>query len=182
MITSAVGRRYGRALFESATRAGDVDPVEADLGSILALIENEPSLRRYLASPRVTEAEKRALIGRHLGPRIRPLTLSLLELLLDKRRLASLGEIAAAYRDLVREARGVVEARVVSARPLEDDTVEAIRKQLERITEKHVRLSRDIDPGLLGGVKVLIGQRVIDGSVASRMKRLREALLGARIQ
>ena len=181
MITSAVGRRYGRAVFESASRAGVVDDVEADLNAIVALIDDNASLRRYLASPRVTDNEKRALIEKHLGPRVRPLTLSLLRLLVEKRRLAALGEIAEAYRDLVRQAKGVVEATVVSAHPLEDATAEAIRKQLERITAKQVSLTREIDPALLGGVRVVLGQRVIDGSVAFHMKRLREALLAARV-
>jgi F-type H+-transporting ATPase subunit delta len=181
VIGSAVGRRYGRAVFESATRAGTVEPVGADLAAIVALLEAEPALRRFLASPRVTEAEKTALFQRHLGPRVEKLTLSLLELLVDKRRVADLGNIAFAYHELVREAQGLVEARVITAHPLEPATGEAIRKQLERITGKHVTVLPEIDPSLLGGVKVMIGQKVIDGSVAFHMKRLREALVAVRV-
>lgn len=181
MIASAVGRRYGRAVFDSATRTGEVDAVEADLVAILALVEAEPSFRRFLATPRVTEAQKREFLERNLGPRVRPLTLSLLRLLIEKRRLSSLGEIASAYRDLVREAKGLIEARVQTAHPLEEETADAIRRQLERITARRVLLTREIDPALLGGVRVQIGERVIDGSVAFHMKRLREALLTVRV-
>jgi ATP synthase F1 delta subunit len=181
VIGSAVGRRYGRALFESAVKKGDVKAVEGDLEALIALIEGEPAFRRFLASPRVTEAEKSAFLQQHFKGRLAPLTMSLLQLLVEKRRLRDLPLIAQAYRELHREAQGIVDAEVASAHPLDPEITGQIRKQLERITGKTVSLREAHDPSLLGGVKVVIGEKLIDGSVAFHMKRLREALLGVRV-
>lgn len=180
-VESAIGRRYAHALFGSAEALGKTEEVGADLASLRDLLAAEPGLHRYLLAPRVPEAEKTAFLRRHLGQRVSDLTLRFLELLLRKRRMGQFESIEAAYHHRLREARNIVEATVVTAHPLGGDLLGRLRDSLSRRTGKTVELHHRIEPEVLGGMTVYMGGKVIDGSVSTRLRRLREALMAVRV-
>jgi len=180
-LSSALGRRYGKAVFAGAQGRGEAEEVGGELDSLVELLGCEPALRRYLASPRVGEREKGDFLARHLGARLRPLTLDFMRLLLAKRRLRELAHIAVTYRQLLHEARGEAEATVVTARELEAAVVAELGERLGRLTGKRIILGQRTDPALLGGMAVYVGGRVFDGTLRTRLDRLRERLLAVRV-
>jgi F-type H+-transporting ATPase subunit delta len=180
-VESAVGRRYGRALFESARATGMTEEVGADLDSLRELIASEPGLRRYLLAPRVPETEKTDFLRRYLDGKVTDLTLRFLDLLLRKRRVGEFESMVTAYHHQLREERNLVEATVVTARPVGGQILADLRERLSRRTGKTVELDHRIEPELLGGMTVYLGGKVIDGSVRTRLRRLRDALLAARV-
>lgn len=177
----AVGRRYGKALFQSARKRGEAEVVGGELKSLEELFRTEPRIQRYLHAPTVSESEKVEFVRRHFGPRLRPLTVEFLALLIEKRRAGELETVAVAYDALLQAERNVVQGRVVSARPVEPELVEGVRQRLARLTGKQVELRAEVDPSLLGGMAVYLGGKVIDGSVRTRLERVRDALHAVRV-
>lgn len=180
-LGSALGRRYGKALFAGAEERGETDEVGHEIEALVELLEREPALRRYLASPRAGEREKGDFLARHLGARLRPLTLEFMRLLLAKRRLGELAHIATTYRRLLHESRGEAEATVVTARELEAGVLAELRERIGRMTGKRIILGQETDPALLGGMAVYVGGRVFDGTLRTRLDRLRKRLLAVRV-
>ena len=116
-----------------------------------------------------------------LGQYVLPLTLEFLHLLIDKGRLGDIEGVHAAYHRMLQEERGEVEATVVTARQVDEKTLDELREKLGRLTGKKVLLGHELDPALLGGMAVYLGETVIDGSLRSRLRRLRERLLEVRV-
>ena len=177
----AIGARYARALADVVTAPNPpatADAVEAELREFLDLIHESADLRNILASPAVNATKKRSIVEA-LGARIGTSGLSqvaknFLFVLMDHRRLPLLEEILPAFRALVDESLGMVEARVSSAQPM----AEADRAQLEaalgRRTGKKVRATYAVDPALIGGAVSRIGSTIYDGSVRENLRVLRE--------
>lgn len=174
-----VARKYALALFRAALRREVLDPVGADLDSIVRMLRGEPQLAKVLAAPDVPAAEKRKLAAGVLAGRVGPVALEFVDLLLDKRRFGLLEAAAARYRELLEEERGMVRARAVTAVGLTDAERAGLLDKLQRVTGKTVLMSETVDPEILGGVVVTVGVQIIDGSVRGALRELRERLLAA---
>jgi len=179
MSEPALARRYARALKDAADARGLLAPVGEDLQALLALLAAEPALDRLLRAPQIAREEKRALLRRVLGRRMQPLVIGLLLLLLEKRRFAELPAIAAGYRELWEERQGILRAEVTTSAPLPGDLRGRLLAALETRTGKRILIQERVDPALIGGAVVRIGDRVLDGSVARRLQEMRRALLAA---
>ena len=105
------------------------------------------------------------------------MVLNFLHLLLDKQRISSLGEIVRQYENFSNEAQGIIVADVTTARDLSDSLGERLMAKLGEITGKTIKLRKHLDEKLLGGAVVRMGDRLIDGSLKSRMKALEAQLL-----
>lgn len=183
----SVALRYAEALFLAvageegpAVRgdAGDAAGVAGELDAAVDLLAREPDLRSFLEHPGLSLEAKRQVLREAFAPRVRRLSLNFLQLLLDKHRMKELPDIARAFRARVEEALGQDEARVQSARPLTEAQIEAIAAVLERRTGKKVRLTPDVRPDLIGGVRVVMGDRVLDGTLSGQLERLALELAG----
>jgi F-type H+-transporting ATPase subunit delta len=164
------GGAWGRAGLEAAAGVAD------ELDAAIALLAGEPDLQAFFEHPGVAVDAKRQVLRELLAPRVRRVTLSFLQLLLDKRRLRELPAIARVYRTRVEEALGQGEARVQAARPLGREELEAIATALERRTGRKIRLSTDVRPELIGGVRIVLGDKVLDGSLRGQLERLSRTL------
>jgi F-type H+-transporting ATPase subunit delta len=110
-----------------------------------------------------------------------PIFLNFCFLLIDRGRLKYLDSITNAYRHLVNEKLGLIEAELVTAQPLEDAFIEGIRKKLETAYQKKVALSTIITPEILGGMIIKIGNKRLDESVLERLSKLKKTLLAAKV-
>lgn len=176
MPGSRVARRYAQALGELAREREVLDQVEQELALVVATLEENAEFRRLLEHRQIEVAEKKRLVEAALGNRLSEISRQFLHLVLEKRREAYL---VAMYREFVTYAnrlRNVVEVEVKTARLLGDAEVAALSERLARATGKAIRLSQTEDPSLLGGVVVRIGDLVMDGSVVTRLARLKENL------
>jgi F-type H+-transporting ATPase subunit delta len=174
MRPSTTARRYAEAAFDVATADGQPDQWLTDLQTAVEAY-NRDSVRNYFNDPKTAREDKLAMLPR-IFPALTPRTLNLLRILALKHRMQLLPSIAAEFEHRVRESRGVLEATVTVARPLTADEQEQIRLRLRSLTGNEVEMQTTIDPNVLGGVVVRIGDQVIDASVAGRLERLRQEL------
>jgi F-type H+-transporting ATPase subunit delta len=177
---AAVAARYARALADVVLQPGreaQADAVERELHAFRDLLQESADLRNALTSPAVKAARKRAVIEK-LGERagLSRTGRNLLFVLSDHRRLPLLGEVLHAFRVLVDERLGYVEAEVTSARPIEDSDRAALEAALARHTGRKVRAHYAVDAGLIGGAVTRIGSTIYDGSVREQLRVLRERL------
>lgn len=177
MIERRVVRRYAAALFMAASEAQVVDRIESDLGLIDYVMDNSPELLRTISSPVIVGEVKKAILKDVFGGKVDDITLHYMELLVDKRREEALLETETEYVLMANESRGVVDADVRTAVRINDEQIEAITGKLEALTGKKIRLIRTIDPKLIGGVEVRVGDKVIDGSIRGRLYDLKKKLL-----
>lgn len=174
-----VAHKYARALFDAALEEGKLDRVADDVRAILELgaaRTQEGNFARFLVSPEVATDKKVEFIRKVFGPRMEAMTVDFLVLLLEKKRIIAVLDIAEDFGRMVDEHRGLLKARVVSAIPLSGDQESRLKTQLDRLTGKNVILQMRVDPVVLGGVEVHLGNRIIDGSLRHGLKVLREEL------
>lgn len=174
MTRGMVSRRYAEGLFAAAKAADAIDTIGKDLYTIRQAIESSGDLKAALYHPQVTRDEKKRLIDLILGEQVSHLTLNLLHLMIDKRRMDILPELVEDYNALVREERNEAIAHVQAARPLSSENRSKLERNLSKRTGKRVTLSVKVNPELIGGLIVEIDGRIIDGSIKGRLDNLME--------
>ncbi len=177
MIRDPVARRYARALFDAASGRGLLDLVAADLKDIELLLRGSPELQRLLTTPKVDEEGKRRIIRDLFRNRVHDILVELLDLLLEKKRFGVLDQVIEDYGNLLEEHRGVVRAEVTTATEVPVAQERELIAKLEKRTGKTIRLVKRIDPSILGGMMVRIGDRIIDRSIRRGFEEMREKLL-----
>jgi F-type H+-transporting ATPase subunit delta len=173
---SPVARRYAQALYQQAEASGQTDAVEADVALVGQTFAASPDLVAAIGSPVVPRDKKQAVLGRVFGDGLSPTTAGFLRLLMDKGRESLLPEVVAAYRALGDERTGTVEAVVRAAKPLSADETDRLQAALAARTGKTIRLRIHLDPDLIGGLVVRIGDVVYDRSVQHQLAQLRDSL------
>ena len=172
---TSTARRYAEASFEIAERDGTVEQWMEQL-SIVARIAADPSTVRRLENPQVPFEVRLNALHAALGEDMLPQMGNLLALVLRRRRVESVSRIAREFRRLYNQRAGIVEASATSAAELDADELAALRGRLEQMTGGRVDLETHVDPALLGGIQVRLGDQLIDGSVRGRLERLRNRL------
>jgi F-type H+-transporting ATPase subunit delta len=172
-------QRYARALLELASGVDAVDAVTADLTALAETIAAHDDLAAYLASPRLTRQRKRALLTALLGSGTHDLVRRTVLLMVDKGRAGQVPELALVYGEVAREAAGRVVARVESAVPLDDGMRRRLIEQLGALSGKTVTLDEQVVPELMGGLRIVLGSQMFDGSLQRRLEAVRDRLLRA---
>lgn len=176
---SGVAARYATALFELAEGQKALDKVAADLTTLEALLQDSDELRQAMHSPLFSRAAQTDAVTALAGKAgLTKLTGSFLGVLARNRRLAALPQIVTAFRAMLAAKRGEVTAEVVSAVPLDPQQLAAVEASVKRHAGKAVRLEPRVDPGLLGGLVVRIGSRMVDASLRTRLQQLELAMRG----
>lgn len=176
MSQRTVARRYAGALYEEADATGVLDAVDDDVLMLIETLESNGELARFFESPVIPEEKKDAVVRELLSDRVEKLTLRFLRLLIRKDRETMTKPILDQYQALRDEHRGIVDAEVTVARPLEDEDREALNEALEEKTGKTIRLHVEEDADLIGGLIVRIGDRVFDASVRNKLTNLHDRL------
>lgn len=174
---SLAAKRYAMAAFEIATERGDTPAWQSAMGQIAEFM-GDPEVRRVLENTRVGQEPKQRLIEAALGD-LPALPLNLARLLVRKNRTALAVEIAAQLEQLIEAQRGVSRARAVTAVALSNTERDSLSRRLQEQTGKEIVLETAVDPALLGGVVVQIGDRLIDASTKARLRALRTSLVNA---
>jgi F-type H+-transporting ATPase subunit delta len=179
MADSAVVRRYARALIDVAEKRGLLEQVGKELDGFQAIMKEQPRFARVLRAPVIAPARKRQLLRATMAGRVSDLTLRFLELLVEKEREEILPEIPDAYRRLAYEIRNIQPVEVTSAVELTAGERGALQDALARRTGKQIDLYERVDPALMGGAIIRIGDTIYDGSVRGQLRRLRKRLLAS---
>jgi F-type H+-transporting ATPase subunit delta len=180
MAELSVVRRYARALFDTAQRSQSIQQVEDDLKGVDQTLRGMPQLQRILRAPTIAGPRKRELAEKVFGTRVSPLTLRFVTLVIDRRRESVLSQVYPEFRRLANAARNLLPVEVTSAVPLTDPERDALVKSLTARTGKSIQLQASVDPELLGGMVVRMGDTIIDGSVRAKLRQLRAHLTGGR--
>jgi F-type H+-transporting ATPase subunit delta len=177
--TSGLADRYAAALFDLADERRLLDAVAGDLRELRTMLDESGDLVRLLRSPVVSRAEQgKAIAALSERAGLSGLTRDFLGLVAKNRRLFAVPAMIEAYLKKLAERRGEVTAEVTVAQPLNEARQAALTEQLRRAVGARVAVDIRIDPGLLGGMIVKIGSRMVDASLNSRLQRLRLAMKG----
>ena len=176
MKNETVARNYAEALFDLGERSGHVELYADLIDAVAAAVETTPRVQAVLMSPRVPKSEKARILGDALKGAPREFGL-FLQALVRRGRHRILREIAAEYLVFLDQKLGRVRAGVTLARTPDDKQKRAIQDMLSRQMEKQVIAAYSVDPEILGGAVIRVGDRVLDGSLRRKMTKLRRQLL-----
>ncbi len=177
MADPQAGKRYAQAAFDIAQRDGTVAQWRSDLGDVAQVLAESAAAPVFL-DPKIPLERKLAVVDRALD--LQPLAKNLARLLVQKGRSADARAVAEAFDRMADEAEGIAQAEIVSAVDLTPDQLRAIEEKLSQSMNVRVRATATTNPALIGGVVVRVGDRLIDGSVRSRLRQLKRDLTGAR--
>lgn len=178
MIPGVIAKRYATALLELGVETNSLDQLVDELGRAAQAYEASGELRVAFEDPLVNIQAKKAIlheIAERLG--VGQTTKNALGLLLERRRIRALPAIAGRLRELADAKRGIVRAEVHAAMPLPEEYFEKLQRELERISGRRIALERKLDPSLVCGVIVRVGDTVYDGSLVARVRQMKETML-----
>lgn len=178
MESTTVARNYAEVLFALGTKAGDAEGWGQRLDAVAQAMAADVTMRRFLESPKIAAARKQATLTKAFASALPAPFVKFLNTLVAKRRQMAIPQIATEYRALLDAAAGRVHATVTVARPLDDAAAQALATQLSKAFAATVVPHVQVDPAIVGGVVVRVGDRVMDGSVRRRMGALRAQMLG----
>ncbi len=168
-----LGKTYARALVGAAKNAGVVDEVIEQLCQIVdEYLSGSPQLRAAFASPRIDQDEKVRVIDRVFADDFHPILVRFLKVMAGRDRLAYLDAVRNASEHIHDEMMGRVVASVQTAVPLDDTLRAAITEQVGTLMNKQVRLRESVDPELIGGMVIRVGDKVFDSSVSNQLNKL----------
>jgi ATP synthase F1 delta subunit len=169
---------YARALFEAAKEDGVLDRAHDELGQFADALDEDRNLQVFLFSPYFSSEEKKDGIRRIVTDADEHV-LNFLELLAERHRMPVLFRIRRILDGLWAEENKLLPVTVTSATELDDGLVEEIGKRIEEQTGRRVELSSSVDPDVLGGLMVRVGNMVLDATVRNRLEQLRKQVAKA---
>jgi F-type H+-transporting ATPase subunit delta len=170
---ATIARPYAEALFKAA--GGDAAALAAPLGA-LAAVGGDEGLRQFADNPKVSAGQVNDLVLSALGTALDPRLANLLRTVIDNGRLAALPEIALQFKSLVNAQSGVADAVIHSAFPIDAATLDGVVRKLQQRFGRKLNARVEIDPGLIGGIRVVVGDEVLDTSVKARLEQMKIAL------
>ena len=175
--TTEVGDRYAQALFDLALETGRLDAVRADVVSLKTAWIESADLRRLATSPVISADDQvKGLTAVAAKARFEPNTVNFLGLLAQNGRARDLAAVIAGFERLYAKHAGVVAAEVISAQPLDDKQLTAIKTALNKRLGKAPELTTRVDPAILGGLKVKVGSKLFDASLKTKLDQMKFAL------
>ena len=177
MSMRASAARYARALLDVAIKESDPERAEQELAAFVDLVRTNPDLQRTIANPVVSAADKRS-IAQQILERQKPTTPvgKLVLLLASRGRLALLPDLLDVYRERLMAHRNVLRAEITTAAPLSPERAAQLQQRLANATGRTVTMTTKVDASIIGGVVTRIGSIVYDGSVATRLAKVRDRL------
>jgi len=174
---SGVAERYASAFFDLARDESSIEDVEAEFGTVEAMLDASADFRRLIESPVFSaEDQERAIAAIAEKARVAGLTANFLRLVAKNRRLFVLPGMIKAFHEMAARHRGEVTAEVTSAHALSEAQVEALKAALKQKLGKDVTLLARVNPALLGGLIVKVGSRMIDSSLRTRLMTVKTQL------
>lgn len=171
-----VAKRYAQALFDLASASKVVDQVEAELKVIVGVVKADDQLDKFLNLPNIQAEDKLQLLKESFGSAVSELVYNTLGLLIKRGRQSLIESLYESYVKIAGAATGQAQAVVYTAKSLSDAELAGVATQFEQLTGKKIVAEQIVDPSLLGGVKVRIGDRLYDGSLSGKLERLQKSL------
>jgi len=169
---------YARSLFQAALEADKLEAVRDELGEIADAIDGDRNLQVFFFSPSLSSEDKKEGLSKAVEG-ADDLVQNFLELLIENQRMTSIFKIRREFEALWDEENKLLPVRITSAVELDEATIKQIGDQIAEQTDRKVELSADVDPEVLGGLVVRVGNTVLDASVRRRLESLRREVAKA---
>jgi F-type H+-transporting ATPase subunit delta len=173
-----IGQVYSRALFEAAVEGGKLDEIQEQLSIWADALGENKNLQTFFFSPRFSSLEKKQAIRRIIDGADERF-LNFLELLAERHRLPATFRIRRAFDELWREEHRMLPVEVTSAVELDEALIRSIGERIEERTGRRVELTSRVDPDIIGGLVLRVGNKVLDASIQGRLERLRRQITRA---
>ncbi len=172
----AIGDIYAQALINEANKQNALDAISEDVQGIGELLKTNADFAAFTQSVTISEDKRGVALDRIFTGRVHPLTLHVLKSLSSRDRLMFLAGFVRAFDAIIRKSRGIVEVELVSASPLSDSTMNHIRQIVATNIQGTPEFTTKIDPALIGGITLRVGDILMDGSVVTQLAKMRKSL------
>lgn len=176
MTTSETIATYARALFELASATGSVDEVDAGLRAIVETVRGSVELRDALGNDALPGEKKRAIMADIFAGKVAPEAVAIASVAVERGFGDSLGVIAERFGEVAEAERGIVVAEVTTAIPLTDELRALLTEKLAAALGRPVSLREGVDESILGGIRINVAGKVLDGSLSAQLDAMRQTL------
>lgn len=176
MPANAAARRYAQAVFDIGKEQNTLTVWDVDLRIIRETLEADPSLMRVLGNPETSLAERERLVDRLFSSSLSPLAYKFIRLLARNHRLMLAPQVQEAFDEMYLAEQGIAYADVTTAIPLDPAEEARVAESLTRFTGKTIKLRTHVDPDIIGGILARVGDQLIDGTVTSQLRQLKNRL------
>ncbi|MDD6363489.1 MAG: ATP synthase F1 subunit delta [Lachnospiraceae bacterium] len=164
---------YGQSLYDLASSENHADDILCQMQTVRKLFTENPDYVRLLTEPSIPKKQRLALLDEAFGSDMQPYLLNFLKILVENGIVRDFGGCCRRYTALYNADRGIAQAEVTSAVPLSGQQLERLRAKLEEISGKKIQLQPKVDPSVLGGLRVSLEGKLLDGTVKGRLDDLR---------
>ena len=177
MAQLKIARRYTKALFDLSVEQASLQEVYQSLQSVDQAVKNSLELRQFLSNPVTSKSQQKNVLEALFKDRVHGAVLQFLFFLIDKKRLGHLENVFQCFDTFYLEHKSIVRAKITTAMEMEDGQLNRLVKKLETNTRKKILAQPVIDPAILGGYKIQMGDRVFDDSFATQLERFHRNLI-----
>lgn len=173
---TTTSREYAGALFELAVQEGNTKETSEGLETVVSALMQMPEYRALLASPAISKKDRLAALDETFRGKIPEILLAILRMMVSRGHISALNGMARDYDELARGYQGESMAVVTSAVPLKEAETVALRAKLEKKLGRRITLQCRMDPDLIGGIRVEVDGRIIDGSIRNKLDEIKEVM------
>lgn len=175
-MAQLVQETYAQALFEAAIECDALEVIKNDFSEVVQLFQSEHDFFELYKTPRIPNDEKKKIIDEAFAKNVCTEVVNFLKVLIDKRRTLYVVKIFDAFENMYRKHHKIERAIVTSVQALNEEQIKLLTQKLEVMTGSTIEIQNILDPNLVGGMMIKIGDRVMDGSVKRRLADMKEAL------
>ena len=177
MIPESVYRKYSQAMFDIAGKTNSLETMVKDMKTVREVLRENEDLRKFLGNPLITAGVKKETLEQIFSGAVAPVVCQFLYVMVDRRREEAMTEAVDCFIDLARAAQNIEVAKIRLIKPLTAEEEHTLVAKLEELTGKKIEPLYYIDPTILGGVVIRIGDQVIDGSLKRQIRNMERSLL-----
>jgi len=176
-VNKGIIKKYSQALYKVAVKEDDINQISNRLHSIKSILKSVPELNQLLITRRVQMEDKMIMLKNILGDIISDIEMDLTVLLMENGHMMLFGEVIKRFDYLLDKNSQVIKIRITSSSRLSDDEVQQISSKIENKIQKKVDVKIETDTSIIGGIKLRVGNTLIDGSISSRLQKMRDTLI-----
>lgn len=178
MSADKLAKRYAKAIFDDVLVKGTLEAVNKDMQLLEKTVEDSKELKVFLKNPIIKSAKKVAVLTQLFGGKVSDEALSMIHLLIEKGREGYLGDIAGSFNRLYNEYNNILEVKITTAVPLDNATEELVKKAIySKVGNKQLIINATIDPDILGGFIIDLGNKVFDASLRNKLSNIANELI-----
>lgn len=179
MSEVVVAKRYAEALFQIGKEKGTLEQLQEEFLTVREVFETNKELQYFLTHPKVNVASRKDFVAQVFG-KLQADVVNAIKLLVDRNRVNIIPTVATELIKLVQEENGIAEATVYSVRSLSDDEKQKLEQSFKkRLNKNKIHFNNIVDPSVIGGVKIRVGNTIYDGSISGRLHRIKQQIVSA---